>query len=400
MGEPNMTSCARYADVDIAERYVLGQMDESEQAAFEEHFFGCDPCLAEVQVLQQMQAALKAPAAVAAGAPGLGSLADTGASATMGSPSAASAAGRSQGYGAPGGTSTVTPFTRASSSAAASAAQASSSASASRMPAMKWLGLAIAASLLLGVMWWQRRATAPEPGTTMAQQNEPAQPGSSGQPGTGTGPGTGPSSTPQSPAPQPPAPLAPSPQQQVTPSQTPPSQTAPSQTPPSETTPSQTVPQRTTPESEPVQPARNLGVLALFVPPPYVPLQTRGAGDAQMQAFASAMARYNAKDYQAAAEQLKTLADAQPDAAYVQFFLGIALLMTDKPAEARQALDRAASSGTAPFNDEAHFYLAKGALRERDVERATRELQLAVQREAGPAGEAARLLRELKKSGR
>ena len=70
-------TCATYAaDSDNAERYVLGQMEEAEQASFEEHFFGCDSCFASVQTLQQMQTALRdgagpsraesAPAAVSA----------------------------------------------------------------------------------------------------------------------------------------------------------------------------------------------------------------------------------------------------------------------------------------------------------------------------------------------
>src|SRR5262245_50962517 len=57
-------TCATFAtDSDAAERYVLGQMGEAEQASFEEHFFGCDACFASVQTLQQMQTALRgAPA--------------------------------------------------------------------------------------------------------------------------------------------------------------------------------------------------------------------------------------------------------------------------------------------------------------------------------------------------
>ena len=51
-------TCATYAaDSDNAERYVLGQMGEAEQASFEEHYFGCDECFASVQTLQQMQTA-------------------------------------------------------------------------------------------------------------------------------------------------------------------------------------------------------------------------------------------------------------------------------------------------------------------------------------------------------
>jgi hypothetical protein len=48
-----------------------------------------------------------------------------------------------------------------------------------------------------------------------------------------------------------------------------------------------------------------------------------------------------------------------------------------------------------PYADEAHFYLAKASIRLGDVARARRELALAIEREAGPEGEAARLLKRL-----
>ena len=127
-----------------------------------------------------------------------------------------------------------------------------------------------------------------------------------------------------------------------------------------------------------------------------MPLQTRGSANNQAQSFAAAMTRYSAKDFAGAAEQLQPLAEAMPDAAHVQFFLGISQLMSGKPAAAIESLDRAAASGTAPFADEAHFYLAKAAMQTRDLARAERELQIAVEREAGPAGEAAELLRDLR----
>ncbi len=53
-------TCERYPDPVDAERYVSGEMSESEQAAFEEHFFACDTCFERVRDLQQVQAALRA----------------------------------------------------------------------------------------------------------------------------------------------------------------------------------------------------------------------------------------------------------------------------------------------------------------------------------------------------
>ena len=49
-----------------------------------------------------------------------------------------------------------------------------------------------------------------------------------------------------------------------------------------------------------------------------------------------------------------------------------------------------------PYADEAHFYLAKAALKAGDLTSATRELQIAVEREAGPDGDAAKLLAEVR----
>ena len=62
------------------------------------------------------------------------------------------------------------------------------------------------------------------------------------------------------------------------------------------------------------------------------------------------------------------------------------------------ALQRSANSGVSPYADEAHFYLAKAALKAGDLTSATRELQIAVEREAGPEGDAAKLLAEVRKA--
>ena len=86
-----------------------------------------------------------------------------------------------------------------------------------------------------------------------------------------------------------------------------------------------------------------------------------------------------------------------PGAAHVHFFLGISELMTDNVSRARGALQRSADSGVTPYADEAHFYLAKVAFRAGDLTAAARELEMAVEREAGPEGDAARLLAELRR---
>ena len=79
------------------------------------------------------------------------------------------------------------------------------------------------------------------------------------------------------------------------------------------------------------------------------------------------------------------------------FFWGISELASGRTAAAREALARAISIGVQPYADEAHFYLGKAALRDGDIEAAQRELQIAADGDAGPDGEAARILAALAK---
>lgn len=134
-------------------------------------------------------------------------------------------------------------------------------------------------------------------------------------------------------------------------------------------------------------------------PPQYVPLTTRSAPETvnqEIQPFNDAMAHYSAGRYGQAAEGLGALAERSPDAAHVHFFLGISELMRNNVARAQGALQRSADSGVSPYADEAHFYLAKAALKAGDLTTATRELEIAVERDAGPDGDAEKLLAELR----
>jgi Tetratricopeptide repeat/Putative zinc-finger len=348
-------TCATYAnDSDAAERYVLGEMGEAEQASFEEHYFGCDACFASVQTLQQMQTALR-------GAPQEQLAGQTAAPAAAQAPPAQTAAAHTAAAQAP---ATVVNFPKRGFAGVDA----------------KWWGLAVAATLLLTTMWWPRRGVDPavDPSATVARNTDPLAPPASNPP---------PSNPPSSAQP---SGVKPSDGQQGSKVPGDSGAAAGGAVKPPVSSPS-------TPPREPVQPSRGLEALAVVTPPPYVPLQTRGSANTLAQSFASAMTRYSAKDYAGAAEQLQPLAESSPDAAHVQFFLGISQLMSGKPAAAIESLDRAATTGTAPFADEAHFYLAKAAMQTRDLARAERELQIAVEREAGPVGEAADLLRDLKK---
>ena len=210
---------------------------------------------------------------------------------------------------------------------------------------LKWM--ALAATLVLSVMVWQMSRPTDVPAETVASAPPPAVPPAS-------------SVTP--------APVAQMP--------------APATRPPATTT---------SPTSK-----DRLERWAAVIPPQYVALTTRSELDKEAQAFDEAMVHYSAGHYRHAADGLQALAERSPTAAHVQFFLGISELMTGNVARARGALQRSAEAGVSPYSDEAHFYLAKAALRAGDLKTAAQELEIAVAREAGPDGDAVRLLSELR----
>ena len=158
------------------------------------------------------------------------------------------------------------------------------------------------------------------------------------------------------------------------------------------------------PVSAPPSAESRLALWAAVTPPQYIALTTRSGqdqdDDKDTRTFNEAMIHYSAGRHRQAAEGLQPLADRMPAGAHVLFFLGISELMTGNVARARGALQRTAESGVSPYADEAHFYLAKAALRAGDLTTAARELQIAVDREAGPEGDAAKLLAELRRVGR
>ena len=129
-------------------------------------------------------------------------------------------------------------------------------------------------------------------------------------------------------------------------------------------------------------------------------LPTRSARTADAAAFDAAMRQYSAGHYDAAARMLAPLVRAPLDLPQAAFFLGISDLMDGRFDAARAALDTVAASGSSPYADEAHFYLAKIDLRAGDAAAARRELAIAAERDAGPSGEARRLLAALPPPGR
>jgi TolA-binding protein len=143
-------TCARSADLDFVERYVLGHMDEAGQASFEAHFFECPDCFAVVQAMQAAQSVLRDDRqqnAVPEQQP---------------TPSNRVVEFSSHPRARNGnGARTGTPLSRLLASGAT------------------WIGLAAAASLAGLLIWTPWRAKAPatgssaEPATTVAQQKPP-----------------------------------------------------------------------------------------------------------------------------------------------------------------------------------------------------------------------------------
>lgn len=279
--------CARYGGTETAERYVTGAMTEDEQAAFEEHLFECDTCLAEVRLLQDLQTRL--PAAVAA-------------------------------QPAPRERPALLP----------------------EQQGRGWLtGLAAAAVLALtAALWlWMSDARRPAPPAPMVSV--------------------------------PPAEPAPSGEQALLPTTPPPAG-----------------------QRAAAEPARDtvLDQLAMVTPPPYFPLTTRGEAGRDRADFDAAMSHYVAGRYADAVRSLAPLVERAPDLVHAQFFLGVSELAIGQTGAGRSTLQRVVQTGIPPFADEAHFYLAKAALADHRMDVAIDELTKAVDLDAGPEGEAARLL--------
>jgi anti-sigma factor RsiW len=270
--------CPLRSGRDLADAYVAGTLSESDQDAFEQHFFACAACLAHVQMLQEVKDGLREhpalPVAHRASSPG--------------------------------------------------------------WIAAPWLGLALAASLVAAFGWWWQSET--------------------GRPPTAPPIAVGPASAP-------------------TPGPSPPPGT-----------------------SEPVEPSNRRAVLtqlALVVPPRYVPLAVRSGAQPASGSFDAAMAHYVAGRHREAAAALRALSNSQPTDPGIAFFWGISELVLGHPDAAREALTRTVAADVQPYADEAHFYLAKAHLAEDAVDRARTELRYAIAHEAGPEGEAQRLLAAL-----
>ena len=278
--------CPLESGHELADAYIAGTLSESDQDAFEAHFFTCAACLAQVQMLQEVKDGLERhPVPIEA-------------------------------YRQKPTTWTSGP----------------------------WLGLALAASLIAAFGWWWQGGVGPAPDA----------------PPVAVGP---------SPPTAAPAPSTPTP--------------APGATPDPSPSPAAGSSRRAV-----------LTQLALVVAPRYVPITVRGDAP-PAGSFDAAMAHYVAGRHREAAAALGALSNAQPTDPGIAFFWGISELALGRPEAARLALTRAVAADAQPYEDEAHFYLAKAYLAEDAIDKAREELRYAVTHEAGPEGEAQRILSAL-----
>jgi anti-sigma factor RsiW len=140
--------------------------------------------------------------------------------------------------------------------------------------------------------------------------------------------------------------------------------------------------------------SERVALLARVDPPPYVARTLRGAGEEGSERFGAAMARYQAGDYQGAVAGLREAARLAPAAEPHRFYLGVVLLLTDRPDEAVAVLAPLAA-GDSAWAEEALFHLAKAHLALEQVPPALAALDRVVALEGDRRDEAAALRRAI-----
>ena len=144
-------------------------------------------------------------------------------------------------------------------------------------------------------------------------------------------------------------------------------------------------------------PLPSLDELARVEPPPYEALALRGTTDEAMARFRTGMDRYRRADYRGAVSDLRAAAALEPAAPGISFFLGVSHLMLGHDDQAIAHLRTTVALGDSAYFEDAHWYLAKGYLRRRDLGAAETELKTVIQLHASRADEALRLLADVTK---
>jgi tetratricopeptide (TPR) repeat protein len=132
-----------------------------------------------------------------------------------------------------------------------------------------------------------------------------------------------------------------------------------------------------------------LARLADVTPPPYEPRRLRGAGE--REAFIAGMRQYTRRDYAAAIPLLERALKDDPGAEDARFYLGAALLLHDRPADAVAALRPLAVKPDSPYAEEAQFLIAKAHIRSGELEAAATALEKTAQMHGEREAEASSL---------
>lgn len=138
----------------------------------------------------------------------------------------------------------------------------------------------------------------------------------------------------------------------------------------------------------PTTPRPSLEALARVEPAPYEPLTFRSA---PAETFRRGMERYRQADYLGAIVDLRAAQELEPDAPHVHFFLGVSHLLLGEDADAVEQLRTTIALGDSPYLEEAHLYLAKAFLRQKDLDAAEQQLRELIAL-GGPGIEEARRL--------
>jgi len=119
------------------------------------------------------------------------------------------------------------------------------------------------------------------------------------------------------------------------------------------------------------------------------------------EAFARAMEAYQASDFRSASEQLRTLQELAPsNAGEVNFYLGVSLLMIDKPQESRPPLERAVEQSDGDRREAAHYYLALAFAKDDKLPQAVLELNRVIEMNGEHQAAARTLLEQIAQANR
>jgi tetratricopeptide (TPR) repeat protein len=146
-----------------------------------------------------------------------------------------------------------------------------------------------------------------------------------------------------------------------------------------------------------VDPDRELEQLARVDPPPYDPLTLRGAQDPATTRFLRGMDAYRQADYSGAVTELRAAAELDPDAAHTRFFLGISQLLSGDETGAVEQLRATIALGDSPYLEEAHLYLAKAFLRQKNIAAADTQLKQLTALGGSSADDARRMIAQLER---